>query len=122
MGSPRMSDACVGNHIFPDRSAASPFMVPIHNVPCESSNRELTSYGNPSLPEYECQRLFEKALNPRGVANHIAPSRVSRIDEIVFEIRPFAVVNVSNFPFLIRVRPALSVPAQIVPLRLTRTV
>src|SRR5258708_23399835 len=99
---------------------ARPADVPLQRVPDESWKRQFTSgEGKPSTVVYVLHWPFAKELSPLGVANHIAPSRVSRMDETVFEPRPLVVVYVVKCPSLNLLTPPFSVPAHTKPSRLS---
>ena len=67
------------------------------------------SQRKPSRALYTRQRPCDNAFKPLGVANHIVPSELSRIEAIVFDDSPFAVVYVVNLPPLSLLTPPLSV-------------
>ena len=74
----------------PESKKARPSSVPTHSKPVESSKRQFTrSDGNPSWTMKVFQRPFARALRPLGVANHMVPSRLSRMASIVFDTKPF---------------------------------
>jgi hypothetical protein len=78
--------------------------------------RQLTSPGGkPSRLEYVRHRVPDNELRPFGVPNHIVPSAPSRIEEIEFDAKSSALVNVLKVPFLNLLRPPFKVPAHTVP-------